>query len=42
MSRLAAHLRSGAWATLNADLLSRDAIDLGYRLLIWEGACSAT
>jgi SAM-dependent methyltransferase len=43
MSRLAADLQSGAWATRNADLLSRDALDLGYRLLISEvGARPAT
>jgi SAM-dependent methyltransferase len=43
MARLAADLESGAWATRNADLLSRDALDLGYRLLIAEvGARRAT
>ncbi len=43
MSRLAADLQSGAWATRNADLLSLEALDLGYRLLIAEiGARRAT
>lgn len=34
LARLAADLDSGAWQERNADLLSRDALDLGYRLLI--------
>jgi SAM-dependent methyltransferase len=42
MSRLAADLQSGAWAARHAGLLSRDALDLGYRLLISEGGRRAT
>jgi hypothetical protein len=43
MARLAADLQSGAWAIRNADLLSGDALDLGYRLLVAEvGARRAT
>lgn len=34
MQRLAADLRSGAWAQRNAELLSRESFDFGYRLLI--------
>jgi SAM-dependent methyltransferase len=36
MERLRADLDSGAWARRNADLLERDAMDLGYRLVIAE------
>jgi hypothetical protein len=42
MARLAADLKSGAWATRNADLLCRDALDLGYRLLVAESGGHAT
>lgn len=34
LARLEADLRSGAWNDRHADLLERDAIDLGYRLLV--------
>jgi hypothetical protein len=30
---LAADLESGAWAVRHADLLERDSLDLGYRLV---------
>jgi len=36
LRRLASDLESGAWRTRNADLLTRDALDIGYRLLRWE------
>jgi SAM-dependent methyltransferase len=37
LARLRADLDSGAWARRHADLLRRDALDLGYRLLIGAG-----
>ena len=36
IARLRADLESGEWARRNADILERDAIDLGYRLVIAE------
>ena len=36
LERLRADLESGAWAERNADLLERDALDLGYRLVVAE------
>lgn len=36
LSRLASDLGDGSWHKRHADLLSRDAFDLGYRLLRWE------
>jgi SAM-dependent methyltransferase len=36
LARLAADLASGAWQARNADLLSLDTLDLGYRLLTWR------
>ena len=36
MARLRADLESGAWARRNADILERESIDLGYRLVIAE------
>jgi SAM-dependent methyltransferase len=33
-SRLSADLESGAWARRHADLLARDSLDLGYRLVV--------
>jgi SAM-dependent methyltransferase len=37
LARLRADLDSGAWARRHADLLQRDALDLGYRLLVGAG-----
>ncbi|WP_426572781.1 class I SAM-dependent methyltransferase [Aquihabitans sp. McL0605] len=34
MERLAADLASGAWQERNADLLARDEVDAGYRLIV--------
>jgi hypothetical protein len=34
LARLRADLDSGAWARRHADLLERDSLDLGYRLLV--------
>ena len=34
IGRLEADLASGAWQDRHADLLGRDAVDLGYRLLV--------
>jgi SAM-dependent methyltransferase len=34
LERLEEDLRTGAWAERHADLLERDALDLGYRLLV--------
>jgi len=34
LERLRADLDSGAWADQHADLLEREALDLGYRLLV--------
>jgi len=36
LQRLASDIRSGVWRAHNADLLTRDALDIGYRLLRWE------
>jgi SAM-dependent methyltransferase len=36
LARLAQDLASGAWHRRNADILARDALDVGYRLLRWE------
>lgn len=36
IARLRADLESGAWARRNAGIIERDAIDLGYRLVIAE------
>ena len=36
IERLRADLESGEWARRNADIIDRDALDLGYRLLISE------
>jgi SAM-dependent methyltransferase len=37
LARLRADLDSGTWARGHADLLERDALDLGYRLLVGPG-----
>ena len=37
LARLRADLASGAWARLHADLLERDELDVGYRLLVGPG-----
>ena len=37
LARLRADLDSGAWARRHADLLGRDTLDLGYRLLVGPG-----
>jgi hypothetical protein len=34
LARLEQDLRSGAWAARHADLLDREELDLGYRLLV--------
>jgi hypothetical protein len=34
IARLRADLDSGAWTRRHADLLERDELDLGYRLLV--------
>jgi hypothetical protein len=34
LARLEEDLRTGAWAERHADLLERDALELGYRLLV--------
>jgi SAM-dependent methyltransferase len=36
LRRLASDLDSGVWRKRNADLLDREALDVGYRLLRWE------
>lgn len=36
LEALARDLASGAWAKKHVDLLKRDALDIGYRLLTWE------
>lgn len=36
LQRLAADLHSGAWRQRNAELLGLEALDCGYRLLVWE------
>lgn len=35
LKRLARDIASGAWAARHADLLARDALDVGYRILRW-------
>lgn len=35
-------LASGAWSARNADVLARDELDLGLRLLVGSGACRET
>lgn len=35
LKRLAEDLESGGWRTRYGDLLQRDALDVGYRLLVW-------
>lgn len=35
LAKLAADLDSGAWRDRNADLIGRNALDIGYRLLTW-------
>ncbi len=36
LRRLARDVDSGLWHTVNADLLDREALDVGYRLLQWD------
>lgn len=36
LARLGGDLKSGAWRASNADILTRDALDIGYRLLVWK------
>ncbi len=36
VARLRADLESGEWARRNAEILERDSMDLGYRLVIAE------
>lgn len=36
LQRLAADVESGAWRARYAELVARDALDVGYRLLRWE------
>lgn len=36
LQRLARDVESGAWAKRYGDLLTLDALDVGYRLLVWE------
>ena len=36
VAALAADLESGAWHERHADLLTRDSLDLGYRLVVSE------
>lgn len=38
LARLAADIDSGAWAEKHRDLLARDELDLGYRLIVGKGA----
>jgi len=40
MKRLRADLDSGAWKTRNSELLEKDELDLGYRLVVYAGALS--
>jgi hypothetical protein len=37
MARLAADLASGAWKDAHADLLARDEVDAGYRIVVSPG-----
>jgi SAM-dependent methyltransferase len=36
MARLAADLQSGAWRARNAEVVAREELDLGYRLVCWS------
>ena len=36
LQRLASDLESGAWRERNADILGLEALDIGYRLLLWS------
>jgi SAM-dependent methyltransferase len=36
LSQLARDLDAGVWRERNADIITLDALDLGYRLLLWE------
>ena len=36
LRRLAGDLESGVWRERNADILTLDALDIGYRLLVWD------
>ncbi len=36
LQRLARDVESGAWAERYGDLLALDALDVGYRLLVWD------
>ena len=36
LRKLASDLESGVWRKRNADILDLEALDLGYRLLLWE------
>lgn len=36
LTRLSEDLQDRTWHRRNADILNRDALDIGYRLLIWE------
>lgn len=36
LTRLASDLSTGAWRKRNAEILALDALDIGYRLLVWE------
>ncbi len=36
LARLKRDLDSGAWRARHGELLNRDALDIGYRLLSWE------
>jgi len=36
LARLRDDLASGRWAERHADLLARDSLDLGYRLIVWR------
>jgi hypothetical protein len=36
LEALARDLASGAWAKAHGDLLTKDALDVGYRLLTWD------
>lgn len=42
LGQLASDLDSGVWRERNADLLAREALDIGYRLLRWELAPSSS
>jgi hypothetical protein len=36
LSRFASDLNSGVWREHNADIPALDALDVGYRLLLWK------